>query len=630
MAESVGGFGCWRVDFGTGLATWSPRMYEIIGYPRDQPLVIETIRSLYHPDDAERVLLSFNSGIAEDGLESVRLRMIRPDGRIIHVEISGEKDGPNAMFGMLRDITDAVESERTLIAMRDQARAADRNRSEMLTVMSHEIRTPMTSLLSALEAIRRDPTAPQLQQLLDGLSQSAVTVMGVVDDMLDYSRAGAGRVVLESVNFDLKALVRTTADLFAGAAAEKGLALDVQGTEGDPVMVRADSARVQQLLSNLISNAVKFTEVGRISVNLSPSRSAPDMDYWMLIVRDSGRGIDGQKLGRLYGNIEQVDAARLRMQGQSGLGLAISQQLAEAMGGSIAMASDPGRGSTFSVELPFARGTTPAASQAEEEVGGPLRILMAEDNPINRRLMAGLLTRQGHQVVAVEDGRRALGAVSTQPFDIILMDMQMPELDGISATRAIRALDPPASDTPILAISADSAPDRRRLYFEAGIDSFLPKPVVSAQLLDMIAKTGRIQRTTAVPVGDNFDRERLNLLVEQAGYGVSAILMRMLLTDVADRPARIAAAVRAQAWEVAAAEADALRTLLDSFGTFGLSRLLASIARQCTRGECPRAIIDELMEQARRLSELLNKEIGSIPDTMAEALDPTATRTQAR
>ena len=624
MAESIGRFGYWHIDLRSREAIWSSQLYAIIGVPEGQPLTLEAIRSFYHPDDVERAQLAFDSRSAEGVIDNVRMRMIRPDGRVIHILLSGQADGTDTMFGILRDITEEVEAEQALITMRDQARAADRNRSEMLTVMSHEIRTPMTSLLSALEALRRDLAGPQHQQLLDGLSQSAVTVMGVVDDMLDYSRSGAGRVVLESVNFDLRALVRTTVDLFAGAAAEKGLALNVFGTEGDPVMVRADSARVQQLLSNLISNAVKFTEVGKITVTLTLSRSAADMDYWMMIVRDSGPGIEGQTLGRLYGGTEQIDAARLRMQGQSGLGLAISQQLAEAMGGSIAMASDPGRGSTFSVELPFIRGTTPSASQSEEEIGGPLRILMAEDNPINRRLMAALLTRQGHQVVAVEDGRRALGAVSTQPFDIILMDMQMPELDGISATRAIRALDPPASDTPILAISGDAGPERRRLYFEAGIDSFLPKPVVSAQLLDMIAKTGRIQRATAVPLGDSFDRERLNLLVEQAGYGVSAILMRMLLTDVADRPARIAAAVRAQAWELAAAEADALRTLLDSFGTFALSRLLASIARQCTRGECPAAIIDELIEQARRLAEMLNTEIGSIPQSMAEALDPAA------
>jgi hypothetical protein len=192
------------------------------------------------------------------------------------------------------------------------------------------------------------------------------------------------------------------------------------------------------------------------------------------------------------------------------------------------------------------------------------------------------------------------------------MDMQMPELDGISATRAIRSLDPPASNTPILAISADSAPERRRIYFEAGIDSFLPKPIVSGQLLDMIGKMRRSNRAPSEASGDQFNRERLNLLVEQAGYEDAAVLMKMLLFDVSDRPQRIAAAARAQVWDVAAAEAEALRTLLDSFGNFSLSRLLAAIARQCARQECQAAVLDELLDQARALGGILQQEFGAV------------------
>jgi CheY-like chemotaxis protein len=386
------------------------------------------------------------------------------------------------------------------------------------------------------------------------------------------------------------------------------------------VVVRGDSARLQQLLSNLIGNAIKFTEAGSVSVSLSPTRSAEDADYWMIIVRDSGQGIGQDVLGRIFSRGEQVDAARMRLQGATGLGLAISQQLAEAMGGSIAVSSEAGKGTTFSVELPFKRADG-AAVAAEIRPTGPMQILLAEDNPINRRLMSGLLTREGHQVVAVEDGRRALGAIAAQSFDLVLMDMQMPELDGISATRAIRALDAPACNTPILAISADSQPERRRIYFEAGIDSFLPKPIVSGQLLDMIAKMRRSKRAPAEADGDQFNRERLNLLVEQAGYDDAAILMKMLLFDVTDRPQRIAAAVRAQAWELAAAEAEAIRSLLDSFGSFSLSRLLAAISRQCIRHECEPAVLDELFEQARALAVILHKEFGSVPAPIAQAID---------
>ncbi len=254
MAESIAGFGHWRSDLTRQEITWSPQMYVITGYPTDQPIVMETVRSLYHPDDVERARLHFESAMQSGVAEQLRLRMTRPDGRMIHVLISAVRDGPTGMVGIMRDCTEEVEAETKLIKMRDQARAADHNRSEILTVLSHEIRTPMTGVLSSIESLRRDPSKAQQKQLLDGLSQAAVTVMGVVDDMLDYSRAGAGRIVLEPVNFDLKALVRTTADLFRRAAAEKDLVIEVHGVDGGAAPVHADSARVQQLLSNLISS----------------------------------------------------------------------------------------------------------------------------------------------------------------------------------------------------------------------------------------------------------------------------------------------------------------------------------------------------------------------------------------
>nr|WP_232307251.1 PAS domain-containing hybrid sensor histidine kinase/response regulator [Sphingomonas sp. Y57] len=620
LAESLAGMGHWRSDRSHNLYTWSPEIYRILGFAADTVPSRELIRAHYHPDDVDKADLAVAETFRTGSLPTTRLRWLRPDGRTIHIQIAGQLDGPETMIGILRDVTEEVETERALIAARDQARAAERTRAEMLEVVSHEIRTPMHGLLAAIDALRRELQDGPRQAQLASLSHAASTVMGVVDDMLDYSRIESGRVVIESINFDLVSVVRTTVDLHNGAATAKGLGLDAFGLDGEPRPVRGDPARLQQLLSNLISNAIKFTERGRVSISLSPTRSDGDTDWWMIIVRDSGRGIGQEALGRIFSRGEQVDAARMRLQGRTGLGLAISQQLAEAMGGSIAASSDPGKGTTFSVELPFKRADAAATDAMAGKATGPMRILLAEDNPINRRLMAGLLAREGHDVVAVDDGRKALGAVATQPFDLVLMDMQMPELDGIEATRAIRALDPPAANTPILAISADSMPERRRVYFEAGIDSFLPKPIVSGQLLDMIG-TMRRNRPATSAAGDSFDRERLNLLVETAGYADAAVLMKMLMFDVSDRPRRIAAAVRAQAWDLAMAETEALRTLLDSFGTFSLSRLLAAIARQCARQTCPPAVIDELFDQASKLGVLLQHEIGAVPAQIAQAID---------
>ncbi|MET0376096.1 MAG: ATP-binding protein [Rhizorhabdus sp.] len=620
LAESLAGFGHWRSDPSTETHWCSPHIHQMLGLSPEQALTKEQLLAMVHPDDSDKIMVAIHDAMRDGSLTSTRIRWNRPDGKMIHILVAGQMDGPTAIIGIVRNVTEEVETERSLIAARDQARAAERAKAELLAVMSHEIRTPMNGLLNSVEALRRNSDEMQRRPLLDTLNQAASSVMNVVDDMLDYSRIESGRVVIESVNFDLKAAIRTMGDLFDSMAEAKGLVLEMRGLDGEPVMVSGDSARLQQLLSNLVSNAIKFTETGSVSIGLSPTRSDGDTDYWMVIIRDSGRGIGQETLGRIFSRGEQVDAARMRLQGGTGLGLAISQQLAEAMGGSIAVSSDQVKGTTFSVELPFKRADGPTVL-AEDVPTGPMRILLAEDNPINRRLMAGLLTREGHQVLAVDDGRKALGAVATEPFDLVLMDMQMPEMDGISATRSIRALDPPACNTPILAISADSQPERRRIYFEAGIDSFLAKPIVSGQLLDMIATMRRTKRAPADAGGDKFNRERLNLLVEQGGYDDAAILMKMLLFDVSDRPQRIAASVRAQAWELAAAEAEALRTLLDSFGSFSLSRLLAGIARQCTRRECQPAVLEELFEQSRALSLILNEEFGAVPSPVIQAID---------
>ncbi|WP_246152551.1 PAS domain-containing hybrid sensor histidine kinase/response regulator [Sphingomonas montanisoli] len=622
LAEALSGFGHWRANLAEGTITISPQMSDVCGLERGARLTTSFFIDRVHPDDRDRLSAVLTETRETGQLDDFRLRWMRPDGPTIHMTVSCRMDGPDAMFGIVHDSTGEVERERALIVARDQARAAERARGDFLTVMSEEIRTPMQGVIGTIDLLREDPPEQQRLRLFESLAQSACTLMTVVDDLVDQSRIEVGRIVLESREFDLKVLVRNTADLYQGSATAKGLSLEANGIDGDPAIVRGDPARVQQILSNLLSNAIKFTDQGKISITASISRRTSESDYWMVMVQDSGIGIGEDALGRIFSRFEQVDAARNRLQGGAGLGLSISQQLAEAMGGSIAVSSEPGQGSIFSVELPFATHVgAPTAAEEGDAEAQPLRILLAEDNPINRRLMKALLIRHGHDVVAVEDGRKALSAMTTQRFDLVLMDMQMPELDGLGATRAIRALDPPASETTIVAISADAMPERRRLYFEAGVDSFLPKPIVSRQLIEMIDKMRRSASPVKAAPADHFNRERLSWLVEEAGEQDAATLIRMLLFDVTDRPKRIAAAVRARAWEVAATEAESLRALLDNFGQFGLSQLLGSIARQCARHALPPALIEELETQAASLAIFFRSELGGLPGPLERAVD---------
>jgi signal transduction histidine kinase/DNA-binding response OmpR family regulator len=607
-AEAVAGFGHWRIDPAEDRVVWSPQMFTITGLDPSTTPTRAMIEALYHPDDAHRIALAMEDARQNGMFADFRCRIIRPDGKTIHVAVSGCCDGPGAILGTMRDITSEMATLDRITAARDEAVTA---RASLLAAIDDGVRPQIAALVTTIDALRDNPPKAATRRLLEALASSAANMRGVVDAMIGGPSRDTGRILLESANFDLKALVRTTVHLFQPSAAAKSIKFDVHGVDGAPEHVLGDSARVQQMLSNLLSNAIKVTSSGRISITLSPSRATDDIDFWMLVVKDNGRGVEGDAIGRMLSRGDGINAMRDRLHGGQGLELAIGQQIAEAMGGSIAASSDPARGTIFSVELPFSRG---AATGPDEQVIGvvsdaPMRILLAEDNPINRRLVAGLLTRNGHDVVVVENGRQALGQMTNRPFDLVIMDMQMPELDGVEATRAIRALDPPPCDTPILAISADAQPERQRIYFEAGINNFLPKPIVSGQLLDMIGKMRRTDPESAPHIGNRFDRTRLNALVAHAGYADAASFIQMLLSDVGDRPNRIAAFIRAEAWELAAIEADALRTLLDSFGSFGLARLLTAVARQCRAGACPPAIMTELSDQARGLLLLLRTEL---------------------
>jgi len=271
LAGTLAGIGHWRADFSTGTFEWSEQACSILGFPPDVTVTADLWRSHVHPDDLELYELRIADARRTGRMPQTRLRWTRPDGRVIHVLSASEADGPDRAIGILRDVTTELEIERSLIATRDQARAAERAKAELLAVMSHEVRSPLNGLLNSIESLRRNPSEAQRQPVLQALSEAAVSVMRVVDDMLDFSRVESGRVVIESVNFDLKAVVRTTVDLYNGTAAAKGLGLVAHGLEGEPVIVRGDSARVQQLLSNLVGNAIKFTEHGAVSIGLSPT-----------------------------------------------------------------------------------------------------------------------------------------------------------------------------------------------------------------------------------------------------------------------------------------------------------------------------------------------------------------------
>ncbi|MEI6559755.1 MAG: ATP-binding protein [Rhodospirillaceae bacterium] len=377
---------------------------------------------------------------------------------------------------------------------RIDAEAANRAKSAFLAIMSHEIRTPITSIMGVSDLLSRTSPTEEQEGYLLVLRSATRTLLTILNDILDISKIEAGKILIEAVAFSLHDAIREVVELWQGAASAKGLTLDLAIAAEVPARVIGDPTRVKQVLFNLVSNAIKFTEHGsvRVSAGLEGGTGA----VVGIAVEDTGIGLAEDQIGSLFTAFSQADQTTTRRFGGTGLGLAISKRLVELMGGEIGVESRPGAGTTFRFTVRFAcaAAETPPpvpVTAASERPPPSLHILLAEDNRINQMLVRSMLQKLGHQVQVVENGRQALDAVSVGAIDVVLMDMQMPEMDGEEATRAIRALPPPRNRIPVLALTADVMAEHRERYLRAGVDDLIPKPIDWNLLADALKAHAR-------------------------------------------------------------------------------------------------------------------------------------------
>ena len=429
------------------------------------------------------------------------VRLLQQDGPHVWVHLAGEglRDESGEIvriINVMRNVDQVKRAEINLQRARDAAEAANRAMSEFLANMSHEIRTPLNGVMGVASALSRTELSDGQREMVGLITSSAETLEALLSDVLDLARIESGRLELKAEPFDLMQAVRDIASLFEPSAAAKGLKLNVDAGRATGSLVVGDAARLRQVISNLVSNAVKFTANGSVSVRLR-SRRAGDKLAVKLSVADTGIGFDAAAAERLFERFEQADGSITRRYGGTGLGLAISRSLIESMGGRLSAVAEPGKGASFTLELalPRADGAIVGGAAADEAAGGVdlsrMRVLLAEDHPTNRRVIELILGAAGVNLTCVENGAEAVDAWRGGGFDMILMDMQMPVMDGLTATRAIRDDERRGgrARTPIYALTANAMAEHAKASAEAGVDGHLTKPISAEALLGAVAET---------------------------------------------------------------------------------------------------------------------------------------------
>jgi PAS domain S-box-containing protein len=538
----------------------------------------------------------------------------RPDGSTFPAEIALHAmslDGEPVIQAIMRDVSVQKEAAATLEAARDAALAANEMKSQFVANVSHEIRTPMNGILGMTQLLIGSDLNTRQRDYAETIARSAEALMGVINDLLDFSKIEAGRLSVESIDFDLNALLKDIVELYIPRADAKNLSLllerDLDQPDSLPNWVRGDPLRVRQILLNLLDNAIKFTPAGEIRLSVSRIENAPSQ--LLFTVRDSGIGMNDETQSRVFQAFAQADGSVSRKYGGTGLGLTICRQLAELMGGNLTLESAPGKGSTFRLSLTLPDSQSPGGekSHSSDALRFPglsfpgVSVLVAEDNPINQKLLGFMLENLGVGIQTANDGKTAFNMLATAEVDLVLMDCQMPEWDGLTATRAVREREAQEhrKRLPIIALTANAMAGYDEICRQAGMDDYLAKPLKEADLEKVLSRwlpdkaVSRDQdiggSTPAEPPDNGFDLDKLCRICRNDERQINEML-RLFVSSTEGLLADLSSAVNARDAVKTARQAHQIKGAAAYMGAEAMTELASEAESQAKAANWPACV----------------------------------------